>query len=68
MDVDTATGNATVMDPSGVPLLVEAGRKLVEVVDKPTTDMTYEITQTWESPANEAVYGGGQYQNGMGNV
>ena len=62
------TGEVSFTDKSGVPILQESkgGGKIFRstIVDGA---QSYEISQSFQSPANEAFYGLGQHQNGVMN-
>ena len=64
--VDKATELVTIYDLHSNEILLQE----TKTTFTPTTDMntsTYIIEQSWISPTNEALYGGGEFQNGLIN-
>ena len=60
---DTRTGLVLITSKNGGSRMKESYFNF----SKSTTKGLYKIRQHWESPTDEAIYGGGQFQNGLVN-
>ncbi len=66
--VNRATGALTFLDAAGKPLLMEAadgGKTLTPVTVGP--ERTHRVEQVFQCPADEVLYGLGQFQDGLWN-
>eukprot|EP01062_Namystynia_karyoxenos_P073424 TRINITY_DN70220_c0_g1_i1.p1 TRINITY_DN70220_c0_g1~~TRINITY_DN70220_c0_g1_i1.p1 ORF type:complete len:916 (+),score=326.48 TRINITY_DN70220_c0_g1_i1:84-2750(+) len=52
---------------SGAVLLQELSHNITKTADPVTGQDAYAVEQRWASPDGEALYGGGEYQNGLVN-
>ena len=64
-NVTTATGLVTFADPAGNVLLSEASKKVSPATVEGVATNT--VATAWKSPANEALFGLGQHQDGVIN-
>jgi alpha-D-xyloside xylohydrolase len=65
VNVATATGLVTFADSAGNALLSEASKKLTPATVEGVGTST--VATAWQSPANEALFGLGQHQDGVIN-
>ena len=69
VQVDTATGAVTFLDPSGQPILAEnagGGRTLTAATVQ--GEATTSVRQEWAPNSDESLYGLGQHQHGLINI
>ena len=69
INADTNTGYVTFMDPtSNEILLQESNKTFIPIIDVPSNNNTYALTQEWIlNNKTTGVYGFGEYQNGYLN-
>ena len=66
VEYDAESGLLTFLDADGKVLLRESGRKVAEA--KTGEVPCYDITEVFESPEGEFLYGTGQFQDGFLNI